>query len=165
MPRKLIGHVANTFGLKGALKVILFTDCPEVRFKPGETIEISGKNRLVKESRIKPGMRTAIVSLEGFDDIDEALPLIHQDVYADVEAIPGTIFIDELIGRSVENTKGEVVGTVEDVSKLNTKDYLIVALADKTSRYMPFIGGVFCLSPRLTPGKIVLTPLGEEALR
>ena len=43
MARKLIGQVVNTFGLRGALKVVLFTDCPEIRFKEGNSIEIKGK--------------------------------------------------------------------------------------------------------------------------
>ena len=38
MARKLIGQVVNTFGLRGALKVVLFTDCPEIRFKEGNSI-------------------------------------------------------------------------------------------------------------------------------
>lgn len=165
MAHKLIGHVANTFGLRGALKVILFTDCPEVRFKEGEEIEIKGKNYKITECRIKPGLKTAIVSLEGFEDIKHSLAFIHQDVYADVEPLPGTIFIDELIGRKVIDTKGKEIGEVKDVAKLNTKDYLIITLSDKTSRYMPFITNVFCQPTKETPNKIVLTELGEEALK
>lgn len=165
MAHKLIGHVANTFGLRGALKVILFTDCPEVRFKAGEEIEIKNKKYKITECRIKPGLKTAIVSLEGYEDINDSLGFIHQDIYADVQPLPGTIFIDELIGRKVMGTKGDEIGSVKDVAKLNTKDYLIISLKDKTSRYMPFISDVFCLSPKETPGKIVLTELGEEALK
>lgn len=165
MARKLIGHVANTFGLRGALKIILFTDCPEVRFKPGETIEINGAFHKITDCRIKPGLRTAIVEIEGYDDINQSTPLIHYDVYADVEPLPGTIFIDDIIGRDVINTKGEKIGSVKEVAKLNTKDYLIIDIDGEKSRYMPFLAPTFIQSLSETPGKVVLTELGEEALK
>lgn len=165
MARKLIGQVVNTFGLRGALKVVLFTDCPEIRFKEGNSIEIKGKEYKITECRIKPGLRTAIVSIEGFEDINDSLQFIHQDIYADVEALPGTIYIDELIGRDVINSKGEKVGTVKDVVKINTRDYFVITMSDTTSRYMPLLTDVFCKMPSLTPGKVELTELGEEALK
>lgn len=165
MARKLIGHIANTFGLKGALKITLFTDCPEVRFKKGNIIEINKKEYKITDCRIKPGLRVAIVFIEGFDDINQSVALIHQDVYADVEALPGTIYIDELIGREVVDTENNVIGKVKDVTKLNTSDYLVVSLSDNTSRYVPLISDVFCKKPSLTPGRIELTQLGVDALR
>lgn len=165
MARKLIGHIANTFGLRGALKIVLFTDCPEIRFKKGNTIEIDKKEYKITESRIKPGMRVAIVSIEGYEDINQSMELIHQDVYAEVEALPGTIFIDELIGRKVVDSKENEIGTVKDVSKINTRDYLIISMLDGTSRYVPLISDVFCKAPSTTPSMIVLTELGEEALK
>lgn len=159
MARKIIGHVANVFGLNGALKINMETDAPETRFAKGNQVEIAGNTYKVADLRMK-NAHTGQVWFENLISIDQAEKLIGSDVYADIEPLPGQVFIDDLIGCEILSESGEKLGICKDVVKMTQADYLKL----ENGRFVPFTVGLFVESYDLTAKKIVLTPLGAEAL-
>lgn len=159
MARKIIGHVANTFGLRGVLKVAIITDCPEVRFAVGNPIEIDGKTYEVDSLRLK-NAHLAQVGVKELKDINEATPLIGKDIYAEVEPLPGTVFIDDLMGLSIVTKDKKELGKVKDVINMTGKDYLLL----DNGKYLPFAVGLFVEKPDYAAKTITVTALGEESL-
>ncbi|HBR86110.1 MAG TPA: 16S rRNA processing protein RimM [Firmicutes bacterium] len=158
MPIKRIGHIANTFGLDGSLKVNMETDHPEIRFKEGNTVTIKGIGDF-KVSKLRMKNRgTGQVKLVGLDDISQAEKLIGKDIVMDVEPLPGTYFVDDLIGLTVLSPEKKKVGEVKKVQKMGDIDYLIL----DSGLFIPFQAGRFVELPDLANRTIVLTPLGFE---
>lgn len=160
MVKKRIGHIVNYFGLNGGLKVLMDTDYPELRFKVGNIVEIEGKQYKVADLKMK-NPKTGQVWLENIISIDQAEKMVGQDIYAEIEPLPGQVFVDDLIGCQVLSPKGAVLGTVDDVVKMVRTDYLKLA----SGRFVPFTLGLFVQEYDLAAKKIVLTALGEEALQ
>lgn len=158
MPVKIIGHIVNTYGLDGSIKVNMETDVPEVRFAPGESVTIDNRTYKVSSLRMK-NHRTGRVKLEGLDDVDRAVKLVGKDILKDVEPLPGTYFIDDLIGLDVLAPDGRKVATVARVQKLLDEDYFVL----DSGKYIPFKVGIFTREPDLENHSITLTDLGLEA--
>lgn len=159
MQRKKIGHIANTFGLRGVFKVALLTDAPEQRFALGSKAEFAGREFEVAGFKLK-NAHLALVSFVGLDDINDSEKYIGQDIYAMVEPLPGTVFVDDLMGLAILAPDGTKRDTVTDVVKMNNYDYLAL----ESGKYIPFAIGRFVEAPDYASKTIRLTALGLEAL-
>ncbi len=159
MERKTVGHIANTFGLRGVFKVALLTDAPTIRFAAGNKVEIDGKEYEVESFKLK-NAHLGLLGLKGLDDINLSEKFIGKDIYEMVEPLPGTVFIDDLIGLSLLDKDGKTVGKVKDVTDMNSHDYLAL----DNGKYIPFLVGVFVEKPDYKAKTMKLTPLGEQAL-
>lgn len=159
MSIKKLGHVVNTFGLRGVLKVNLFTDCPEVRFKEGNKIKIDNKEYNVKSFKLK-NAHLGLVEIEESNDINDSTKFIGKDIYAEVEALPGTIFIDDLIGLKVTYKENKNISIIKDVVKMGNTDYLEL----ENGKYIPFKIDLFVCEPDFKNKEIELLDLGMEAL-
>jgi len=159
MSMKKLGHIVNTFGLRGVLKVNLYTDCPEVRFQEGNVILINNKEYHVSSFKLK-NAHLGLVGIEESKDINVSVPLIGNDIFADVDPLPGTIFIDDLIGMTISYKGQKNISKVKDVSKANSKDYLEL----ENGKFIPFVIDVFVKEPDLATNNIELLDLGMETL-
>lgn len=164
MAVKKIGHIVNTFGIKGQLKVSISSSTPEKRFAPGKEIFIAtsdGENKSYKiASFFLKNPRIAIISLEGYNDINEVEWMIDHDISASVRAPKGTFFYDELVGMKVISDTGEEIGSVTNVVKMKADDYLLVG-----KFYIPFKLDIFIDSVDKKEKVIKLTALGAETCK
>ena len=162
MARKKIGHIVNSFGLKGELKVSVLSTTAEVRFAKGKKVYLtdpSGEKKAftISSSRAK-NERIYIIGLEGYDDINDIQSFKEQDIFANVCAPKGTFFYDDLVGRNVFSFNGEKdYGKVSQVTQMPAADYLIVE-----SKYIPFQREIFIDHVDSKEKKIYLTEKGEE---
>lgn len=162
MARKKIGHIVNSFGLKGELKVSVLSTTAEVRFAKGKKVYLtdpSGEKKAftISSSRAK-NERIYIIGLEGYDDINDIQSFKEQDIFANVRAPKGTFFYDDLVGRNVFSLNGEKdYGKVSQVTQMPAADYLIVE-----SKYIPFQREIFIDHVDSKEKKIYLTEKGEE---
>lgn len=161
MARKIIGHIANTFGLDGSLKVNMETDHPDLRFAPGAVVTVEGFGDYTVASLQMKNYATGRVHLVGLDSIDEAQKMISRDITAEVEALPGTYFIDDLLHLAVLTPQGEQIATISKVQRLADTDYLVL----DSGRYIPFTIGRFVEAPDMEKRTITLTDLGLEATK
>ena len=87
--------------------------------------------------------------------------MIGRDITAEVEPLPGTYFIDDLLHLAVLDPKGQQIATVSKVQRLADTDYLVL----DSGRYIPFTIGRFVQEPDLEKRTIALTELGLEATK
>ncbi|GAA2578468.1 MULTISPECIES: ribosome maturation factor RimM [Microbacterium] len=161
-----VGRLVKAHGLKGALKLELYTDDPDGRFVPGAefTLQVPdssswfGKTVTVREFR---WMNTHPVAFfEGVDDRDAAESLVRAILWIDQDeqSTPDeedAWFDHQLVGLDVVRD-GVVVGRVARVDHLPAQDLLAVAVGENEV-LVPFVKAIV---PEVDPaaGRVVVTP-------
>ncbi|MFF2051505.1 ribosome maturation factor RimM [Leifsonia sp. NPDC058194] len=161
-----IGRLTKAHGLKGALKLELFTDEPEKRFVPGAefTLQVPtaskwhGKTLRLTELRWYNGH--AVGFFEGVDDRDEAETLVKAILWVsqDVKELPeeeDAWYDHQLVGLSAVRD-GQPVGTVARVDHLPAQDLLAIK-TDAGEVLVPFVKAIVP-EVDLAAGTVILTP-------
>lgn len=165
MAIKKIGHIVNTYGLKGMVKISLSTTEPEKRYAVGKKVLIDNQMNEQQEYEITnvifKNSRIVYIGLKGFDDINQIEWMIGRNVYSNVRAAKGTFFFDELVSMEVYSDQGEKLGVVTSICKMPTGPYLTI---DKAAM-VPFSIPMFVENVDKKAKTIKLTALGSEAFR
>jgi 16S rRNA processing protein RimM len=146
-----VGRLTKAHGLKGALKLELFTDDPARRFVPGAVFTLQvptgspwhGKSLTLTELRWYNGHPVGF--FEGVSDRSEAETLVKAILWIEqdsAEASPeeDAWYDHQLVGLAVHRD-GEKVGTVARIDHFPAQDLLIVATA--TGEVMvPFVKAI-----------------------
>ena len=161
-----VGRLVKAHGLKGAIKLELYTDSPDQRFKPGQLLELQvpetsewfGKTVTVSELRFYN--QAPVLFLEGIDDRSKAETLIKAILLIETEAdqLPEESeawYDHQLVGLKAMVGQ-EIVGEVVRVDHLPAQDLLAI----KTSNGEVLVPFVKQIVPEvdLTQGKVTLTP-------
>ena len=126
-----VGQIVNTFGIKGQIKVVPFTDDLE-RFEELKTVLIEKNKKLLeyKIEEVKYQKNMVLLKLENINDINEAEKYkgcylkIHRK---DAKKLPeGTYFIADLIGLDVYTDDGKILGKVDDIYNYGSSDIYVV---------------------------------------
>jgi 16S rRNA processing protein RimM len=163
-----VGRLLKAHGLKGAIKLELYTDSPELRFAPGSKLELQvpeeskwfGKSLTVSELRLYNNM--PVVFFEGIDDRTEAETLIKAILLVDapveeLPAEPDAWYDHQLAGLKVFR-EGREIGTLVRVEHLPAQDLLVIQ-SDRKELLLPFIKA-FVPVVDVKAGKIEITPPG-----
>lgn len=154
-------------GLKGAIKLELYTDEPERRFVPGASFSLQvpldspwhGKTIVLRELRWFKDV--PVVFFEGVDDRTAAETLIRAILWVDKddteELDPDTWYDHQLIGLKVM-VEGSEVGVVARVDHLPAQD-LIVVTTPNGDVFVPFVKEIVP-EVSLESGTITVTPPG-----
>lgn len=161
-----IGRLTKAHGLKGALKLELFTDEPEKRFVPGAefTLQVPtaskwhGKTLRLIELRWYNGH--AVGFFEGVDDRTEAETLVKAILWVsqDVKELPeepDAWYDHQLVGLSAVRD-GSPVGTVVRVDHFPAQDLLAIK-TDAGEVLVPFVKAIVP-EVDLAAGTVTLTP-------
>ncbi|WP_127819709.1 ribosome maturation factor RimM [Microbacterium sp. CPCC 204701] len=164
-----VGRLVKAHGLKGALKLELYTDDPEGRFVPGATFTLQvpesspwhGKPLTVREFRWMNSHPVAF--FEGVEDRTAAEALVRAILWIDEDpqSTPtedDAWFDHQLVGLDVVRD-GEVVGRVVRVDHLPAQDLLIVkpATGDADEVLVPFVKAIVP-EVDVPGGRVVVTP-------
>lgn len=162
-----VGRLVKAHGLKGALKLELYTDDPAGRFTPGATFTLQvpesspwhGKPLTVREFRWMNSHPVAF--FEGVEDRSAAESLVRAILWIDQDADAASPeedawFDHQLVGLDVVR-HGEIVGRVIRVDHFPAQDLLIVRTSDDREVLVPFVKAIV---PVVDPaaGRIVVTP-------
>ena len=161
-----VGRLVKAHGLKGAIKLELYTDIPDQRFKPGQVLELQvpetsewfGKTIKVLELRFYN--QSPVLFLEGIEDRSSAETLIKAIllIETDIDALPEepeAWYDHQLVGlKALVGT--EVVGTVARVDHLPAQDLLAIDTANGEV-LVPFVKQIV---PEVSVelGQVTLTP-------
>ena len=142
-----IGQIVNSYGIKGFLKVVPFTDDVH-RYDDLATIYIE-KNKRLKEMEIeevKYHKNLVLLKLKGIDDINDTLE--YKNCYIkisreDAVKLPeDTYFIVDLIGLEVITEEGDILGEITDVFPTGSNDVYVVKDNLGKQTLLPAIGEV-----------------------
>ena len=126
-----IGQIVNTFGIKGQVKIVPFTD-DITRFDELKEIYVEKKNELklfqIEQVNYKKNM--VILKLKGIETVEEAEKL--RNCYLkidrkDAKKLPkDTYFIVDLLGLDVYTDEGKLLGKVDDIYNAGSRDIYVV---------------------------------------
>ncbi len=105
--------------------VALWTD-QESRLDPGTAL-VSARAVLIVESSKPFGEGRYIVQFEGIHDRSSAEALRGLELEAEPLEVPGTLWVHELVGATVRDGGGNVLGTVASVEANPASDLLVLA--------------------------------------
>lgn len=161
-----IGRLTKAHGLKGAIKVELYTDEPDKRFVPGAVFTLQvptaskwhGKTLTLNELRWYNGH--AVAFFEGVDDRSEAETLIKAILWVsqDPKQLPDeddAWYDHQLVGLTVLRD-GAKVGLVARVDHLPAQDLLAIKTADGEV-LVPFVKAIVP-EVDLAAGTVTITP-------
>ena len=162
-----VGRLVKAHGLKGGLKVELYTDDPKGRFTPGATFTLQvpesspwhGKPLTVREFRLMNSH--AVAFFEGVDDRSAAEELLRAILWIDEDAATAPAEDDawydhQLVGLDVVRD-GEVVGRVIRVDHFPAQDLLIVRAPGDREVLVPFVKAIVP-EVDIEAGRVVVTP-------
>jgi 16S rRNA processing protein RimM len=153
-PQQLrVGRLTKAHGLKGALKLELYTDDPERRFVPGARFSLQvpdsspwhGKHLIFRELRWYNGQPVGF--FEGIDDRTAAesvtKAILWVDQPADETPEPDAWYDHQLVGLAVVRD-GERIGEVVHVDHLPAQDLLVVKTNGPKRReiMVPFVQAI-----------------------
>lgn len=115
-----VGHIVNTFGIRGELKVESLSDFAEIRYKPDQELYIKKDNKynsvIVKSMRQHKGF--LLVLFKGLENINLVQQYKGCDIYIhrdNIHALPiGEYYYFELAGCDVYSNNMKI-GNVTDV--------------------------------------------------
>lgn len=126
-----IGQIVNTYGIKGYLKVVPYTD-DITRFEQLETIYVENKKELKEYTieEVKYSKNLVLLKLKGIDDINVAQGykncFLKIDREKAVHLPEDTYFIVDLIGLEVYSTQNIRLGEIVDVFPTGSNDVYVV---------------------------------------
>lgn len=126
-----VGQIVNTYGIKGYVKVVPFTD-DITRFEKLKTIYVERKNKLeeLNIENVKYSKNLVLLKFKGIDDINDVM--IYKNCYLKInrkDAVKldeNAYFIVDLIGSEVYTTKGALLGKLDDVFPTGSNDVYVV---------------------------------------
>jgi 16S rRNA processing protein RimM len=161
-----VGRLVKAHGLKGAIKLELYTDSPDQRFKPGQVLELQVPEtsewfgKTVKVSELRFYNQSPVLFLEGIENRSQAETLIKAILLIEIDLDklpeePEAWYDHQLLGLEalVENT---IVGKVIRVDHLPAQDLL--AIETTTGEVLvPFVKQIVP-TVDISKGQIILDP-------
>jgi len=126
-----IGRVVRTQGIRGQIKVILYSgpchDRPEL--KEVWLGQVEGTASRMRISEAKAHKKALVIKLEGIDSIDEAHELVSSEVMvprSSLAALPeGEYYWFQLIGLKVLDEKGRSYGSIREIIETGSNDVYV----------------------------------------
>jgi len=126
-----VGQIVNTFGIKGQVKVVPYTDDIE-RFDELKQIYIDRKDelQLFQIEQVTYHKNMVILKLKGIDTMEEAQK--YKNCYLkidrkDAKKLPeGTYFIADLLGLEVYTDDDKLLGRLDDIYNNGSSDIYVI---------------------------------------
>jgi 16S rRNA processing protein RimM len=155
MNRVALAAVAGAHGIKGEVRLKLFTDSAR-NLREHQTLLVGGTPRRLID--VRDGGKMAVARFEGVADRTAAELLRGSLVEIEREALPsleeGEYYHSDLIGLPCFDLDGGRLGTVVEVENFGAGDLLEVELGGGRRSLIPFREGI----ADLVEGRILLDP-------
>lgn len=128
-----VGHISDTHGIRGQVRLYSYSGNLSslqavkelfVRSKTGNTL------RQIKLKRASNHSGKILLTLEGFDSINQAQELIGSEVLLDRHQLPATAedeyYWHDLLGLSVVTIEGQPLGIIADILETGANDVYLV---------------------------------------
>lgn len=152
------GKIVNTHGIKGEVKIMSYTDVPELLCE-FDRLFLDKKEIFIERARVAKNM--VIAKLEGIDTPEQAEKLRNKILYMhrdDLELDDDTYFIQDLIGVEVKDADTDIVyGKIIDVMQTGANDVYVIK-GDKKEYLVPAIADVV-ISTDIDNNLMIIRPL------
>jgi len=140
-----VGKIIGTHGIKGEIKVLSDSGFKDERFREGQVLYVKREGKM--EPIIIDSHRThknlELIAFNNYQNINDVLPYLGAEIFVDRNDLPeldsGEYYYDDLIGMSVHNHDGDVLGIVEDIAEVPQGEILIIRKADGKEAWVPFV--------------------------
>ncbi len=123
----IVGRILSTHGLRGEIKVQPLTDDPE-RISSLDYVLVAEHEYGIES--VRQGPNHLLVRLSGVSSVDEASELRGEYMRVraeDAAPLPeGAYYHFQILGLRVETTRGEEIGSVDEVMPLEANDVYVV---------------------------------------
>ncbi len=123
MEKIKIGKIVNAVGLKGEVKVYNYSDSSEI-YEITQEVFVEKEIMEIENVRLQKNM--VILKLSGIDDRNAAEAAKGREIYITEEDLPelpeGQFYVRDLIGMTVKEADGNVLGIVTDVLQNTAQD-------------------------------------------
>ena len=150
-----LGYISAVHGINGWVKVHSWTRPMEAILKYQPWLLGEGKSpvKIVDGRRQGKGL---VALLPGFEDREQAIKLVGQQVFVDREQLPATAegeyYWFDLEGLKVQTTNGDVLGSVARLMETGANDVLVIR--GEREHLVPFIQGQYVTRVDLESGLI-----------
>ena len=159
-----VAQVRGVRGLDGTLRLEVLTDLPEQRFIPGARLCVEGTERVLTLLEVTPGSPGLFIR---FGEVQSRLAgerLVGAYLTipaAEVQVPPDRVLWDEVIGVTVRDTQGEIIGEIRDLYRAGGAEVYVVHTPDGGEIDLPAVAAVIVeFAPR--DGRIVADLTGSE---
>jgi 16S rRNA processing protein RimM len=157
-----VGRIARTHGRRGQVIVNPETDFVEERFQPGAVVYArrAGPIEAMRITSMRVHLGRPVIGLGGIDTMNDAEALAGVELrvpVADLEPLPaGTFYRHDLVGCTVETTRGDRVGDVEAVEGEMGASRLVVRGAG--GEVLIPLAETICVAVDIAARRIVVDP-------
>lgn len=153
-----IGIIVAPHGVRGDLRIMPQTDFPD-RFLTMDVCYIDGKEYHITSARFHK--QFILATFKEVPDRNTAELMARKEIQVrrdDLVELPeGRYYIFDIIGLTVEDTKGNVLGTVSDVLQPGANDVYVVTQDGQPDLLLPVLDHVI-LDINIEAGKIIADP-------
>jgi 16S rRNA processing protein RimM len=137
----LLAAIIGAQGLKGAVKVKLFTEAPDGLSRYGALKDKHGKRFEI--TAFRPAKDdTAVISFSGIDDRNQAEALKGIELFVAREQLPATeedeFYHADLIGLEAQDSEGRVLGKIAAIHNYGASDVVEIIRSDGDSVLLAF---------------------------
>ena len=160
MSKYHIGHITNTHGIRGEVKIYNYSDFNRFFVGAKLYVEIKGIKKEFQIERVRNQNNLLIVKFKGFDNINDILMYKGLDVYTD-EDVRGELEEDDyhyqsLIGKPCYTKEDLFLGSVISLVPVPQGHLLEIKKPDEKIVLVPFIKAFI---KDVTDEKIVIEPI------
>ena len=124
-----VGKLGRPHGVRGEVVLILMTDFPE-RLRPGARIFLGEDHLPIQIRSRRESQGNLLLKFEGYDTPEAAGELRNQFLFVHAEDRPvlpeGEYYHHQIIGLSVIDEQGKLLGKVTDILSTGSNDVYIV---------------------------------------
>jgi 16S rRNA processing protein RimM len=125
----LVGRVVGPFGVRGEMKVALYTDFPE-RFKGLGRVYFGPERRPMEVERARPHKGQVLLKLAGVEGPEAVSALRDLDVFVprnEAVCLPeGHYYLDDLVGIEAYSEEGRSLGRISEVLRTGSNDVFVI---------------------------------------
>ncbi len=162
MDRVCVAKIGAAHGLRGEVRLQVFTEDPDAILKFGELTSEDGTKKF-RVASLRPAKGHFVAKFEGVNDRNASELLTNIELFVSREVLPkieddGEFYHADLIGLRVEDKAGKSYGVVIAVRNYGASDLLEVAEPSKKSGILiPFIDE-FVPEVDVGAGRVIIEP-------
>lgn len=142
-----VGKIINTHGLRGEVKIVTWTDYPEVFEEIGSVfVKTKAEEKKMTIKNVKYQKNNIIVKFAELDSIEDAEKYKNAVLFADRDSLgelpEGVYYIADLVDCAVFEENGDKIGVLVDVFSTGSNDVYDIKREDKKNLLVPIIDGV-----------------------